>query len=149
MAEAARTTTSAVAVPVTGPRSVILVQVTPVARLAAPEPPSRTLVTIVSGTSRTRPVRSACRSGISADGRATTGQPKLAQNPQLLQACWPWWPLTELAAIGNGNGCRPDARAPLATAIEARICGPGRIGYSLARGACFFTRSGSALTSPW
>ena len=60
-----------------------------VARLVAPEPPSRTLVTIVAETSRTRPVRSACRSGISADGRATTGQPKLAQNPQLLQACWP------------------------------------------------------------
>src|SRR5689334_25160284 len=124
MADAARTTTSAVAAPVTGPRSVILIQVTPVARLVAPEPPSRTLVTIVSGTSRTRPVRSACRSGMSADGRATTGQPKPAQNPQLLQACWPPRPLTELAAIGNGNGCSPDARAPLATASEARNGGP-------------------------
>jgi hypothetical protein len=47
------------------------------------------LVTIVSGFSSTRPVRSAWRSGTSADGRATTGQPKLLQNPQLLQACWP------------------------------------------------------------
>ena len=107
MADAAMTTMSAVATPVTGPRSVILVQVTPVARPVAPEVRSRTLVTMVSGTSWTWPVRSACRSGISADGRATTGQPKLAQKPQLLQACWPLWPLTELAAIGNGNGCRP------------------------------------------
>ena len=43
---------------------------------------------MVDGTSVTRPVRSACRSGISADGRATTGQPKLLQNPQLLHTCW-------------------------------------------------------------
>ena len=89
MADAAITTISAVSVPVTGPRSVIRTHWTPVARAAAPEPVSGTLVTIVSGTSLTRPVRSAWRSGISADGRATTGQPKLLQNPQLLQACWP------------------------------------------------------------
>ena len=88
MADAAITTTSAVSVPVTGPRSVILIQCTPVARPAAPEPLSRTLVTIVSGTSCTRPVRSARRSGMSAAGRATTGQPKVLQNPQLLQTCW-------------------------------------------------------------
>ncbi len=48
---------------------------TPVARPAAPEPVSSTLVTIVSGTSLTRPVRRARRSGMSADGLATTGQP--------------------------------------------------------------------------
>ena len=46
-------------------------------------------MTIVSGFSCTRPVRSACRSGTSAAGLATTGQPKLLQNPQLLQTCWP------------------------------------------------------------
>jgi hypothetical protein len=87
MADAARTTTSAVAMPVTGPRSVILVQWTPVARAVAPEVLSRTFVTMVSGMSWTWPVRSACRSGIRAAGRATTGQPKLAQKPQLLRAC--------------------------------------------------------------
>ena len=85
MADAAITTTSAVSVPVTGPRSVIRIQFTPVAR---PAPVSRTLVTMVSGTSCTRPVRSARRSGMSAAGLATTGQPKLLQNPQSLQACW-------------------------------------------------------------
>ena len=85
MADAAITTTSAVSVPVTGPRSVILIQRTPV---ACPAPVSRTLVTMVSGTSCTRPVRSARRSGMSAAGLATTGQPKLLQNPQLLQTCW-------------------------------------------------------------
>ena len=84
MADAAITTTSAVSVPVTGPRSVILIHCTPVARPAAPEPLSRTLVTIVSGTSCTRPVRSACRSGISAAGLATTGQPKLAAEPAVV-----------------------------------------------------------------
>ena len=88
MADAAITTISAFSVPVTWPRSVIRIQCTPVARPVAPEVVSRTRVTIVSGTRVTRPVRSACRSGISADGRATTGQPKLLQNPQLLQACW-------------------------------------------------------------
>ena len=88
MADAAMTTTSAVSVPVTGPRSVILIHCTPVARLAAPEPLSRTWVTMVSGTSCTRPVCSARRSGMRAAGRATTGQPKVLQNPQLLQTCW-------------------------------------------------------------
>ena len=85
MAEAAMTITSAVSVPVVVPRSVILIQLT----LAALLPARLTLVTIVSGLSSARPVRSAWRSGMSADGRATTGQPKLLQNPQLLQACWP------------------------------------------------------------
>ena len=140
---------SAVATPVTGPRSVILIQLTPVARPVAPEVPSRTLVTMVSGISSTWPVRSAWRSGISAAGRATTGQPKLAQKPQLLQACWPLWPLTELAAIGNGNGCRPSFAAPVATATEARICGPGGIAYWVFLRACFWTRAGSAPMSPW
>ena len=88
MADAAITTTLAVSIPVTGPRSVIRIHCTPVARPAAPEPVSRTLVTIVCGTSCTRPVRSARRSGMSAAGLATTGQPKPLQNPQLLQACW-------------------------------------------------------------
>ena len=59
------------------------------ARAEAPDPDQATEVTIVDGTSVTRPVRSAWRSGISADGRAPTGQPKLLQNPQLLHACWP------------------------------------------------------------
>ena len=85
MADAAMTITSAVSVPVVVPRSVIVIQLTLVALL----PVRLTLVTIVSGFSSTRPVRSAWRSGTSADGRATTGQPKLLQNPQLLQACWP------------------------------------------------------------
>ncbi len=89
MADAAITTTSASSVPVTGPEAVIRTHRTPVAREAAPEPDKTTDVTIVDGTSVTRPVRSAWRSGTSADGRATTGQPKLLQNPQLLQACWP------------------------------------------------------------
>jgi hypothetical protein len=85
MADAAMTMTSAVSVPVAGPWSVIVTQLTLVALL----PLRLTLATIVSGFSSTRPVRSAWRSGTSADGRATTGQPKLLQNPQLLQACWP------------------------------------------------------------
>jgi hypothetical protein len=84
MADAAITTTSAFSVPDTGPRSVIRIQFTPV---AAPDP-SRTLVTIVSGTRLTRPVRSARRSGMSAAGLATTGQPKPLQNPQSLQTRW-------------------------------------------------------------
>jgi hypothetical protein len=84
MADAAMTTISAFSVPVTGPRSVIRIQFTPVAPLT----PSRTLVTIVSGTSLTRPVRSARRSGMSAAGLATTGQPKPLQNPQSLQTSW-------------------------------------------------------------
>ena len=41
----------------------------------AAEPARTTDVTIVSGTSFTRPVRSATRSGISAAGLATTGHP--------------------------------------------------------------------------
>ena len=85
MADAARTTTSAVSVPVARPWSVIVAQVTLFALL----PVRLTFVTMVSGFSSTRPVRSAWRSGTSADGRATTGQPKLLQNPQSLQACWP------------------------------------------------------------
>ncbi len=85
MADAAMTTTSARSVPAIVPRSVIVIQLT----LVALVPVRLTLVTIVSGFSSTRPVRSAWRSGTSADGRATTGQPKLLQNPQLLQACWP------------------------------------------------------------
>src|SRR6516225_1383696 len=89
MADAAITTTSASSAPRTGPPSVIRTHCTPVARAAAPDPDQATEVTIVDGTSVTRPVRSAWRSGINADGRATTGQPKLLQNPQLLQACWP------------------------------------------------------------
>src|SRR5579872_3568419 len=137
MADAAITTTSASCNPVTGPEAVIRTHRTPLARAEAPDPASTTDVTIVDGTSVTRPVRSACRSGISADGRATTGQPKLLQNPQLLQACWPLYPLTELAAIGNGNGCMPNAVAPAATASDARICGPGGIAYCAERGrAC-------------
>jgi hypothetical protein len=89
MADAAITTTSALSAPVTGPLAVIRTHRTPVARAEAPDPVSDTDVTMVDGTSVTRPVRSACRSGISADGRATTGQPKLLQNPQLLHTCWP------------------------------------------------------------
>jgi hypothetical protein len=88
MADAAITTTSASSKPCIGPLAVIRTQRTPVARDAAPDPDNDTDVTIVDGTSVTRPVRSACRSGISADGRATTGQPKLLQNPQLLHTCW-------------------------------------------------------------
>jgi len=75
MADAAITTTSALSAPVTGPPAVIRTQRTPVARAEAPEPASTTLVTIVSGISVTRPVRSAVRSGMSAPGLATTGQP--------------------------------------------------------------------------
>src|SRR5579863_5563754 len=89
MADAAMTTTSASSDPVTGPEAVIRTHRTPVARAEAPDPDQATDVTIVDGTSVTRPVRSACRNGISADGGATTGQPKLLQKPQLLQACWP------------------------------------------------------------
>src|SRR5215469_5749685 len=89
MADAAITTTSASSKPVTAPLAVIRTHRTPVARAEAPDPDQTTDVTIVDGVSVTRPVRSACRSGISADGRAATGQPKLLQNPQLLHACWP------------------------------------------------------------
>ena len=89
MADAAITTTSASSDPVTGPEAVIRTHRTPVARADAPDPDHTTEVTIVEGTSVTRPVRSATRSGTRAEGRATTGQPKLLQNPQLLQACWP------------------------------------------------------------
>src|SRR5579859_6197276 len=148
MADAAITTTSASCSPVTGPEAVIRTHCTPLARAEAPDPASTTDVTIVDGTSVTRPVRSARRSGISADGRATTGQPKLLQNPQLSQACWPLYPLTELAAIGNGNGCMPNAVAPADTTTDERICGPGGIGYGAARGACLRTMSGNAVTSP-
>ena len=35
-----------------------------------------------------------------------------------------------------------------ATASDARICGPGGIGYCAARGACLRTMSGNAVTSP-
>jgi hypothetical protein len=150
MAEAAITTTSAASKPVTGPDAVIRTQRTPVARRAAPEAPvpaSSTRVTIVSGTSRTRPVRRASRSGISAAGLATTGQPKPLQNPQSLQACWPLYG-RELIAIGNGNGCRPTAAAPAATASDARCCGPGGIGNGPPRGACRSTSPGIAATSP-
>src|SRR6516162_975077 len=144
MADAAITTASALSAPATAPLAVIRTHRTPVARAEAPDPASETDVTMVDGISVTRPVRSAWRSGISADGRATTGQPKLLQNPQLLQACWPLWPLTELAAIGNGKGCRPMAAAPAATAVDERICGPGGIGYWFCRGACLRTRAGNA-----
>src|SRR5580658_5951791 len=89
MADAAMTTTSASSEPRTGPEAVIRTHRTPVARAAAPDPDQATDVTMVDGTRLTRPVRSATRSGIRAEGRATTGQPKLLQNPQLLQACWP------------------------------------------------------------
>ena len=71
MADAAITTTSALCAPVTGPLSVIRTHRTPEAR----EPDHDTEVTMVEGTSCTRPVRRASRSGISAAGRATTGQP--------------------------------------------------------------------------
>ncbi len=75
IADAAITTTSALCPPVTGPPEVIRTQRTPVARRAAAGPVSSILVIIVSGTSVTRPVRSALRSGTSAAGLATMGQP--------------------------------------------------------------------------
>jgi hypothetical protein len=71
IAEAAITTTSALSPPVTGPDDVIRTHRTPVAE----DPAKTTDVTMVSGTRLTRPVRSAARSGISADGLATTGHP--------------------------------------------------------------------------
>ena len=89
MADAAMTTMSAFSVPVTGPRAVIRIQLTPVARPAAPEPVSWTLVDHRLGDQRHPPgAQRAPQRYQRRPGLATTGQPKLLQNPQLLQTCW-------------------------------------------------------------
>src|SRR5580704_16843513 len=112
---------------------------TPVARL----PSVRIRDTNVSGRSSALPLSSAFCNMATGSPLAWMGQPKYAQNPQLLHASRPSYG-SELVAPGAGYGWNPRETAAADDSFEPYMDGPGGIGYGPDRHAA----KGLAPASP-